>query len=81
MPAWGSDGTSFVAVSEVVRNPGAPASYVKQPLALPAGVSNSAVGESIEGADEPELWLIALIAMLVAAGLRIRSRREEALVA
>jgi Ca-activated chloride channel family protein len=70
--------TSFVAVAQTVRNPGAPASDVKQPLPLPAGVSNSAVGGGIEGADEPELWLLALLALVAVVTLRFRSKRREA---
>jgi Ca-activated chloride channel family protein len=73
--------TSFVAVSRTVRNPGAPATDVKQPLALPAGVSNSAVGGGIEGADEPELWLLVLLVGIGAALHRLHSKRAEEQVA
>src|SRR4030095_10998509 len=45
--------TSFIAVREVVRNDQGPAEDVDQPLPLPEGVSDLAVG------SEPELlWLI-----------------------
>lgn len=71
--------TSFVAVAHTVRNAGAPASDVKQPLPLPAGVSNSAVGEGVEGADEPELFLLALLALAGIVTLRYRTKRGEAL--
>jgi Ca-activated chloride channel family protein len=70
--------TSFIAVAERVRNPGAPATDVDQPLPLPAGVSASAVGdESMQGAPEPELWLLvlALLAALAAAVLVQRTTR------
>ena len=71
--------TSFVAVSHTVRNPTSPATNVNQPLPLPAGVSNSAVGEPIQSADEPELVLFAAICLLLAAGAaRARRRALEA---
>jgi Ca-activated chloride channel family protein len=57
--------TSFVAVAKKVVNPGGAAQNVDQPLPLPAGVSNSAVGPSADGADEPELWLLLLGAVLL----------------
>jgi Ca-activated chloride channel family protein len=51
--------TSFVAVDETVRNPAKKAKDVKQPLPLPKGVSNLAVGRPM---PEPELlWIAALI--------------------
>jgi len=53
--------TSFVAVHQVVRNKNAPARDVQQPLPLPQGVSNLAVG------FEPELMLIALLMFVLAA--------------
>jgi Ca-activated chloride channel family protein len=68
--------TSFIAVREEVRNPLGPAQDVKQPLPLPLGVSDLAVGEGTEAGSEPELvWLITA---LLALGLimMIRSRRR-----
>ena len=54
--------TSFVAVREKVTNPGASAEDVQQPLPLPVGVSDLAVG------SEPEMiWLLVLSAMVGAA--------------
>ena len=50
--------TSFVAVHEVVRNPGGEGANVDQPLPLPAGVSNAAVG--MAQGSEPELFLVLL---------------------
>jgi Ca-activated chloride channel family protein len=69
--------TSFVAVSEVVRNAGAPAQNVEQPLPLPQGVSDSAVGEPVQSADEPELWLLAAFAAALFAFGRFRAQRRE----
>ena len=53
--------TSFIAVHDVVRNFGETAEEVTQPLPLPVGVSNLAVGVG----DEPELRL--MLAILAAA--------------
>jgi len=69
--------TSFVAVSQVVRNAGAPARDVDQPLPLPQGVSNSAIGEPVQSADEPELWLLALLTSVLFAFGWLRARRQE----
>jgi Ca-activated chloride channel family protein len=62
--------TSFIAVREVVRNAQGPADDVDQPLPLPEGVSDLAVG------SEPEfLWLItASIAIALMTMLRWRRR-------
>jgi Ca-activated chloride channel family protein len=61
--------TSFIAVHEVVRNTQGPAEQVEQPLPLPAGVSDLAVG------SEPELvWLLAA-SMLIALMMAMRWRR------
>src|SRR5262249_59568473 len=68
--------TSFIAVREVVRNNQGPAEDVDQPLPLPAGVSDLAVG------SEPELlWLIAasmMTAMIMLLRWRRRLVRSEA---
>ena len=72
-----TDYTSFVAVARKVVNPGGGAQNVDQPLPLPAGVSNSAVGPSGDGADEPELWLLLGLAGLVLALRAAQPRRSE----
>jgi Ca-activated chloride channel family protein len=54
--------TSFVAVHEEVRNTEGPAQSVDQPLPLPQGVSDSAVGYST---PEPELPLLAAAVFLL----------------
>ncbi len=57
--------TSFVAVDETVRNPAGDSRDVKQPLPLPKGVSNLAVGVTVSSVPEPELW--GLLGLLLAA--------------
>lgn len=63
--------TSFIAVDHVVRNPDpASAKSVNQPLPLPQGVSNQAVGAAVPSTPEPAAWLAMLVALaLVAAGV------------
>lgn len=72
-----TDYTSFVAVAKKVVNPGGVAENVDQPLPLPAGVSNSAIGPDGDGADEPELWLLAALVGLVLALRAVLPRRSE----
>jgi Ca-activated chloride channel family protein len=68
--------TSFIAVREEVRNPLGEAHDVKQPLPLPLGVSDLAIGEGTEAESEPELvWLITALLTLGLIML-IRSRRR-----
>lgn len=58
--------TSFVAVDEVARNAGGESQLVKQPLPLPRGVENTAVGAPISTTPEPETWmLLGMVAMLI----------------
>ncbi len=54
--------TSFIAVHEVVRNPDGSAPTVNQPLPLPQGVSDLAVGNSV---PEPELPLLLALVLLL----------------
>lgn len=59
--------TSFIAVREKVVNPNSPANDVNQPLPLPVGVDDMAIG------SEPEMfWLIGIAAILMAAVLMLR---------
>ncbi len=53
--------TSFVAVYEKIRNKTGDSSDVKQPLHLPEGVSNKAIGNSISKTPEPELLLLLVM--------------------
>ncbi len=62
--------TSFIAVREKVTNDQGPADDVEQPLPMPEGVSDLAVG------SEPELlWLIAA-SMIIATIMLLRWRRR-----
>lgn len=65
--------TSFVAVHDVVQNTDGPADDVDQPLPLPQGVSNLAVGTSVSTVPEPEMGLILAVAvMMLAIGMAAR---------
>ncbi|MDH3349600.1 MAG: VIT and VWA domain-containing protein [Desulfobulbaceae bacterium] len=67
--------TSFVAVHEVVRNTSGAAADVKQPLPLPKGVSNMAVGS--KKTPEPELWLMLIGVFATIFVLFRRNRRSN----
>lgn len=61
--------TSFIAVHDVIRNTEGQANDIKQPLPLPKGVSNLAVGDCAK-VPEPELYIIVLIlGSLTVAGI------------
>lgn len=67
--------TSFVAVDDVVRNPGGTNERVKQALPLPARVENSAVGAPVSTTPEPETWML-LGVLAVILGLKIYRTRK-----
>jgi Ca-activated chloride channel family protein len=56
-----TDFTSFIAVDHVVLSPGGNSTAVDQPLPLPQGVSNLAVGQ-VPSTPEPEFALLAALA-------------------
>ena len=64
--------TSFIAVDEVVRTSDT-TETVHQPLPLPQGVTNAAVGAAVPSTPEPGAWLAALVA-LVLIGVALRRR-------
>lgn len=69
--------TSFIAVRDVVRNPRGSARDVDQPLPLPKGVSELAVGDSSANVPEPEFYALAsLMLITAAAGFLWRRRRS-----
>ena len=67
--------TSFVAVQEIVRRTTDSASDVDQPLPLPAGVSDLAVGVT-SGAEPDIVWVSIMLAAMLGctALLRVRQR-------
>lgn len=68
--------TSFIAVREEVRNPDGSAKDVKQPLPLPLGVSDLAVGSGTVEGSEPELVWLLVTSLALALFMTIRSRRR-----
>lgn len=62
--------TSFIAVHEVVRNTDGQAQEVDQPLPLPQGVSDGAVGSSV---PEPELGVLVVIVLAMVGLMWLRS--------
>jgi Ca-activated chloride channel homolog len=69
--------TSFVAVDEVVRNPEGKGEDVKQPLPLPKGVSNLAVGGTVNRVPEPDLILLAILAAGMMLGVHLRRNNRK----
>ncbi|WP_236201795.1 VIT domain-containing protein [Pseudomonas pseudonitroreducens] len=66
--------TSFIAVDQQVRNADPQASQsVDQPLPLPQGVNNSAIGSTVPGTPEPGVWAMLLLAGLGAWWWRRRA--------
>jgi len=62
--------TSFIGVDEQLPSgDGERAVDVKQPLPLPAGVGNTAVGESLTPAPEPD-WTVLVAWCVLLLGLR-----------
>lgn len=67
--------TSFIAVLEEVRNPDGTAKDVSQPLPLPQGVSEMAIGGGNK-VPEPGLLEITLVTVIsIAAGMILRNRK------
>jgi Ca-activated chloride channel family protein len=65
--------TSFLAVDQVVRSSGTPVP-VTQPLPLPEGVGNAAIGTAVPGTPEPGVWAALAMAGLFTAWA-VRRRR------
>lgn len=73
--------TSFIAVDQVVRNSSAGGDggdSVNQPLPLPQGVSELALGAEVPSTPEPETWGAVVVALSVWCMLRRRARRCNA---
>lgn len=70
--------TSFLAVDRVVRNAQpAAAPGIDQPLPLPQGVSNLAVGAEVPATPEPAAWGAAMVMLSMLAMLARRARRRN----
>jgi Ca-activated chloride channel family protein len=69
--------TSFIAVLEQMRNTQGPANDVDQPLPLPLGVSDMAVGGDTETGSEPELVWLMTASLLIALIMVLRGRRRR----
>lgn len=65
--------TSFVAVLDTVRNPEGKSTDVDQPLPLPLGVSNLAVGYRV--GSEPDIFLLLAAAALIMLFVSFTRRR------
>ena len=71
--------TSFIAVDEVVRNTRPEdAQTVRQPLPMPQGVSDLAVGGEVPTAPEPELLVLIGVSAAAAAWARRRKAKSRA---
>lgn len=71
--------TSFLAVDQVVRNKApADSTSVNQPLPLPEGVENSALGAEVPSTPEPATWGAIAVTLSVLAMLAYRRRRAAA---
>jgi Ca-activated chloride channel family protein len=68
--------TAFIAVLEEVRNTQGPAQDVNQPLPLPLGVSDLAVGNGTESGSEPELVWLMTASLAIALMMILRGRRR-----
>ena len=69
--------TSFIALDKVVRNT-AGSESVNQPLPLPQGVSENALGAEVPSTPEPEVFGAIAVALAMLAMMRRRARRHDA---
>jgi Ca-activated chloride channel family protein len=68
--------TSFVAVDDVVRRTTPNLQTVKQPLPLPQGVENSAIGGDVPTSPEPSTIGLIVIVVALFLAVVIRPRRK-----
>ena len=66
--------TSFVAVDEIVSNPGMNGKDIKQPLAMPKNVSHLAVGGEMRSVPEPGVFILALMLLLFLTVLKLQQK-------
>lgn len=69
--------TSFIAIDQVVRAH-EQGTTAKQPLPLPQGVANSAVGAEVPTVPEPETWMLMTVALVLLGLAAIVQRRVQA---
>ena len=70
--------TSFLAIDQTMRNPNATGTpTVNQPLPLPEGVSNTALGAEVPGTPEPGTWVSMAVMLGLLAMLARRHRRQQ----
>jgi Ca-activated chloride channel family protein len=70
--------TSFVAVLEQIRNRTGQSRDVNQPLPLPDGVSELAVGDPYASGAEPDFWiLLAGVAVLMTISFAFHARKSQ----
>jgi Ca-activated chloride channel family protein len=70
--------TSFIAIDEVVANPDGISRKVKQPLPLPKGVSDLAVGGIIPTTPEPGIMsLLGVLMLIFVSTLITKTRRTD----
>ena len=69
--------TSFIAVDHVVRPADTPSTTVNQPLPLPQGVSNAAVGAAVPSTPEPAAWLALFVALGLVVGGLLHQRKHH----
>ena len=74
--------TSFIAVDQVVRNPGGQGATSNQPSPMPEGVTDRAVGDAsalgaaVASTPEPETWA-AMLVVLAVLGAQLARRRQR----
>lgn len=71
-----TDYTSFIAIDQVIRNKEGDATTVNQPLPLPEGVSELAVGGEVPSTPEPEFYALIAVAGGMGAWLRRKQQRR-----
>lgn len=69
--------TSFIAVDKVVRNTTGAVDGVNQPLPLPQGVGENALGAEVPSTPEPEMLGAVAVALSMLLMLRRRARRHN----
>lgn len=69
--------TSFIAVLEEIRNPDGTAADVTQPLPLPEGVSNLAIGNYASMSEPSDILLLALLGSIVTIFILQKRNRNK----